>query len=111
MSLLGWTTMQLARNIWRHSHNPMVLASAACLAFAGMLSGCGPYLQQSKAEVAAGAKQSVHLKQGAQSEEDLERANRAFADRYVMRMSTACDLIIEGNKDEVQCRAARDLRA
>jgi hypothetical protein len=28
-----------------------------------------------------------------------------------MRMSTACDLIIEGNKDEVQCRAARDLRA
>src|SRR4051812_27321076 len=81
-----------------------VLVAVAC----GM-AGCTAYTKnaQSTIEKSARTRFSVAGQLGA---EEVERMNRAFADRYVMRISTACDLITEGNKDEAQCRMVRDLR-
>ena len=69
-------------------------------AMAAATWGCAALTKNSKSEVASGAK--VHIKQDHMSADDLEVANRAFADRYVMRLSTACDLVTEGNTNEVQ---------
>jgi hypothetical protein len=88
----------------------IVFARVALLVvLAGPIAGCDMYVRKSASEIQSNA--LVHIKEDHLGAEDLEQANRAFADRYVMRISTACDLIIEENHNEAQCRSARDLRA
>jgi hypothetical protein len=74
------------------------------------MSGCSSDLtREGNTGRADGGK--LQIERGKVDPGELEGLNRAFADRYVMRLATACDLMMDGNADDAQCRELREIRA